>query len=423
MCRASRTSRGIAAAVWIALLAMTAPLRAEESCEPFPADAATVAPPSTSASGAAEVLLMLPKRADGTVDTDGLELAPGARIASSYFSPLICATLSVVVGPPGTPASELVRGLPDDALVVENSVYEGAADLPSEGVAVPGSGPDPYRPLQYALDWIDVDASRSVTDGTGARIAILDSLPDVAHPDLPGVRVVRPTELPQTGVGSHGTLIAGIAGAAVDNGFGIAGVAPGAELLAIPVCRPPSDPGESDRCLLFDVLVGIDAAFTAEAQVVNLSLVGPPNPLLERAMARLDGLGIVAVAAAGNEGSDAPRYPAAYPTVIGVNALDQDGAPFTANNRGSHVEIAAPGVEIISTIPGGGFAFSDGTSLATAHVSAVLGLLIAAEPDVVRARRALFEAGHRNRRATRDYAALPEVCSALALLGKPCPDR
>jgi subtilisin family serine protease len=423
MCRAARTWRSIAAAVWIAILATTAPLRAEESCEPFPPDAAAIAPPSTTPSGTAEVLLMLPKRADGSVDTDGLVLAPGARIASSHFSPVICATLSIVVGPPGTAASDLVRGLPEDALVVENSEYEGAAVETSEGEAIPGSGPDPYRPLQYALDWIAVDASRSVTDGAGARIAVLDSLPDVAHPDLPGIRVVRPSALPKTGVGGHGTMIAGITHAAEDNGFGIAGVAPGAELLAVPVCRPASDPAEADRCLLFDVLVGFDAAFEAEAQVLNLSLVGPPNPLLERAMARLDGLGMLAVASAGNDGGDEPRYPAAYPTVIGVGALDQDGAPFATNNRGSHVEIAAPGVEIITTIPGGGFAFSDGTSLATAQVSGVLGLLIAAVPDVARARQALFEAGHRDRRATRDYAALPEVCSALALLGKPCPAR
>jgi subtilisin family serine protease len=140
-------------------------------------------------------------------------------------------------------------------------------------------------------------------------------------------------------------------------------------------------------------------------------------------MTRLDGLGMLVVAAAGNEAVDEPRYPAAYPTVIGVGALDRDGVPFGSNHRGAHVEIAAPGVEIVSTIPGGSFAFSDGTSLATAHVSAVLGLLMAAVPDAVLARQALFEAGHRDRRATRNTAALPEVCSALELLEKPCTTR
>jgi subtilisin family serine protease len=135
-------------------------------------------------------------------------------------------------------------------------------------------------------------------------------------------------------------------------------------------------------------------------------------------MDRLDQLGVVLVAAVGNEGLDVPRYPAAYPSVIGVGAVDSKGRVYPRGNRGPAVEVLAPGVEIVSTVPGDTFAFGDGTSLAAANVTGVLALAIAASGDPLAARTAFFQA------AQQDSATLPirmpSICAVLKRLGKPC---
>jgi subtilisin family serine protease len=360
-----------------------------------------------------EALVALPKRADGKVGAD-LELGPGARIAGSYFSPILCSTVVRVVGPPDADADALVRRSPAGSAVVRNDVYRTAAP---EVRPVGSRGPDPYRDLQYGLDQAKVDAARAVTDGAGARVALLDSRPDAAHRELTAVRIRLLDPDPTGTAAAHGSILAGIVDAIEDNAFGIAGVAPGAELIAIPVCTPDGE-SASDACALSDLLRGVDVAWEERAQIVNLSLVGPANPLLQRAMDRLDQLGVVLVAAVGNESSDEPRYPAAYPSVIGVGAVDRDGKPYARGNRGNAVEVLAPGVEIVSSVPGDAFAFGDGTSLAAAHVTGLLALAIAASGDPLAARTAFFQAA---REIGGTPVGVPPICEVLARLGKPCP--
>lgn len=378
---------------------------------PSPADASPV-------SG--EALLALPKGPDGRVPTD-FELAPGASVAASFFSPVLCATVVRVVGPPGVPPSALVARAPDSAVTVPNDVYVSAATELRPLEPAPGGGSDPYRPLQWGLARAGAERAWPVADGAGARVALLDSAPDAAHRDLAGVRVAPLPGAPPPAVGTHGSLLAGIVRAVAGNGFGIAGLAPGAELVGVPVCRPRGA-SAADECRLFELLRGVDLAWDQGAQLLNLSLVGPPNPLLRKAMDRMDELGAVVVAAAGNEGVAEPRYPAAYPSVIGVGAVDRAGAPYARGNRGPSVELVAPGVEILSTVPGGSFAFGDGTSLAAAHVSGVLALAVSASGGDARlARAALFEAAQAHVESPGNQpATLPAACDVLAVLGKPC---
>ncbi len=370
------------------------------------------APAALFAGERGEVLLALPKLASGAVAAD-FKLAPGARVASSYFSPVLCSTLVRIVGAPDADPAALIRSAPTGSAVVRNDVYRtAAAELRPIGV-----GPDPYRDLQYALDVEGVDAARSVTDGKGARVVVLDSAPDPAHRDLLGGRIATVENGPSATPAAHGTLVAGIIHAIENNAFGIAGAVPGADLLSIVVCKPATA-GASDECRLSDLLRGVDLAWESGAQIVNMALVGPPNPLLERAMARLDQLGVVLVAAVGNEGLDVARYPAAYPSVIGVGAVDSAGRVYPRGNLGPAVEVLAPGVEIVSTVPGDAFAFGDGTSLAAANVTGVLALAIAASGDPLAARTAFFQA------AQAESAALPiripPICTVLKRLGKPC---
>jgi subtilisin family serine protease len=212
-------------------------------------------------------------------------------------------------------------------------------------------------------------------------------------------------------------MVVGIMRAIEHNAFGIEGIAPGAEVVSIPICTP-SGGGSSDECRLSDLLRGVDVAWENGAQVVNMALVGPPNPLLRRAMDRLDQLGVLLVAAVGNEGLDQARYPAAYASVIGVGAVDANDQVYPRGNRGSAVEVLAPGVEIISTVPGDSFAFGDGTSLAAANVTGLLALAIAASGDPLAARTAFFQAAQEGGRAI--PIRIPKMCAVLARLGKPC---
>jgi subtilase family protein len=355
-----------------------------------------------------EALLVLPKRPDGSI-AHGYRLAPGARIVDSFWSPVLCATIARVVGDPLSDPYDLVAKLPSDAAVAPNHVYTSAADQVKPA-------PDAYRSLQHALDDLGVDAARVVSTGAGVRVAVLDSAPQNDHPDLPPVRLVPLTGGPH-GVGVHGTLTIGVIAAIPNNGFGIAGVAPGVEVIAIPVCTPLGATPR-DSCGLFDLLRGLDLAWTEKARVLNLSLVGPPNPLLERAVNRLDDLGAIVVAAAGNEGVDEARYPAAYPSAVGVGAIDAKGARYARSNGGRSAQIWAPGTDVLSTVPGGAFAFASGTSFAAAHVSGALAVLIGsgATPDA--ARRALFQSA---RSGASPSPVMAPLCSALAQLGHACP--
>jgi subtilisin family serine protease len=358
-----------------------------------------------------EALLVLPKRADGTVASD-FELAPGARIVSSYWSPVLCSTIARVAGHADASPSQLVTKLPEDATLAPNHVYATAATQVEPA-------PDPYRRMQYGLDRLGVDAARPVSSGAGVRVAVLDSAPQADHPDLAGVHVVRLKNGPSDAPAMHGSLTTGVIAAVAKNGFGIAGVAPGAEVIAIPVCKPLGATAR-DSCDLFDVLRGFDVAVGRRAQILNVSLVGPPNPLLARATHRLDEIGAVVVAAAGNEATEAPRYPAAYASVVGVGAVDAKGAQDPQSNRGLSAEIWAPGTEVLSTVPGGAFAFASGTSFAAAHVSGALAVLIGSGVAPADARRALFHAASA-RSAGAQTPTIAALCDALERLGHTCP--
>jgi subtilisin family serine protease len=120
--------------------------------------------------------------------------------------------------------------------------------------------------------------------------------------------------------------------------------------------------------------------------VINLSLTGPPNRLLEVAINKVSRTGVVVLAAAGTDGPMAtPRYPAAYSSVVAVTAVDSRGRAFRLANRGDYLALAAPGVNLRHALAGGGYTTSSGTSFAVPFVSTVVALLKqdAADDDVV----------------------------------------
>ena len=212
-----------------------------------------------------EVLLALPKRADGTIDQNFV-LAPGARIAGSFFSPVLCASVARIVGPEDGSSVDgpLVEKVPPGGAIVPHHRYVGA------GATVRPFVPDPYAKLQYSLGELGAEAAWPLSDGTGATVALIDSMPAVEHPELRAVEIsLAPGGLTAASAGTHGTMMAGVIAAERGNGFGIAGVAPGASVVAIPSCKPAAQGGTADDCALYDVLRGLDHAWDRRAQIVR----------------------------------------------------------------------------------------------------------------------------------------------------------
>ena len=168
---------------------------------------------------------------------------------------------------------------------------------------------------------------------------------------------------------------------AAHNKFGISGVAPGMRLISIKVLKERKDSHEGEGTAA-TVARGVDFALQAGSQVINLSFGAPQlDPQLNRAIDEAVKRGVVVVAAAGNGG---PRgramYPAAMGEVIAVSAVDVDNSFYVDGTAGDYIDLAAPGVNIISTTPDNSFDYTSGTSQAAAHVTGVVALLLEKRP-------------------------------------------
>ncbi len=243
---------------------------------------------------------------------------------------------------------------------------------------------DPLRWQQWALDKVSFEPAWLVTRGQGVIVAIIDTGVEADHQDLagsvlPGVDFVHPGGDGRTDPNGHGTHVAGIIAAHANNGLGIAGAAPGVRILPVRVLD------QNGAGVASNVAKGIIWATDHGARVVNVSLGGGPAPGVEQAIQYANSRGAVVVAAAGNNAQtgDAPVYPAAYPEAIAVTAVDSNlGHPDFANT-GSYIDVAAPGVGIVSAwgSDSSAYASATGTSMATPFAAAEAALIIAARPS------------------------------------------
>ena len=249
-----------------------------------------------------------------------------------------------------------------------------------------GSPSDPLFGSQADLAQIGVPEVWKTTRGDpSVVVAVIDSGVDLTHPDLDGVTVVSPRDTfwnnaDVTDEVGHGTHVTGTILAETDNAEGISGIAPASTLMPIKVAGPEGSLSFSD------VLDGVDWAREHGADIINMSLGGGLTPeqvaLGQPTFTAARDAGILMVAAAGNDGIDLRMYPASFAGVVSVNAVDgQDHlAPFS--NTGKAVDLAAPGVDLVSTIPGGSYEVDSGTSMASPHVAGVAALVWAARPDL-----------------------------------------
>jgi hypothetical protein len=224
--------------------------------------------------------------------------------------------------------------------------------------------------VNYAFDRIALDAKQA--SGENVRIAVIDTGIDDTNPALAGVIAGQFDAMPDVPIEKrdHGTSIDGlIAGVGA-----LEGMAPGARIYHARAF-------EGGKSTMDVILAALDWAAEQDVRIINMSFVGPKNDLLGVACRNARALGMVLVAAAGNNGPKAPYgYPAAFDGVIAVTATDAKDGLMPQANRGAYVFISAPGVEMVAP-SGAGSDVVTGTSFAAAIVSGAIANLIHAAPD------------------------------------------
>ncbi|MGC8780520.1 MAG: S8 family serine peptidase, partial [Anaerolineae bacterium] len=258
------------------------------------------------------------------------------------------------------------------------------------GIACAGltpTDPDYSNPyLVYAPQLLNAPAAWDYTTGYATvTVAVVDTGVSLSHPEfagriLPGWDFVNSDSDPSDDNG-HGTHVAGIIAAAMNNGLGTTGLAPNVSILPVKVL------GAAKSGTWANVSLGIRYAADYGAKVINLSLGGTtPSTALLDAIRYAQSKGALVVAAAGNNGSSAPFYPAYYDEVVAVSATDEYDQYWTISNYGTWVDVAAPGSSIWSTYwttsNPNGYGFMSGTSMAAPHVSGLAALIWSVNPTL-----------------------------------------
>jgi len=261
-------------------------------------------------------------------------------------------TLAPNANPDALPASPVVLLVEPDyiasALQVDDPFYEQQWSLPVVGL------PRTWQVLPQNL--------RPVT------VAVIDSGVCANHPDLSGRLLagydfVQGDATPQDEFG-HGCSVAGIIAAQQNNGLGIAGVAPNAQIMPL---RVLDGTGSGSYSAIAEAIV---YAADEGAEVLNLSLAGTfYSEVMAGAVAYALERNVQIIAASGNMGTDTPYYPAAFPGVIAVGSIDPSLERSDFSNYGAHVRTLAPGRDILTTMNNGGYDFQTGTSFAAPIVA------------------------------------------------------
>ncbi len=236
--------------------------------------------------------------------------------------------------------------------------------------------------IVYSLAAIRADAAQRIATGKGVTVAVIDTGIDSSHPAL-RERIAAHANFVDNGERSftsdrHGTAVAGVIAARTADGAAALGVAPQSRIAALKACWHQGAHGGA-RCSSWTIARALDHAITAAYPVLNLSLAGPPDALIARLLARAEAGGITVIAAAA-ESEDGAGFPASFDTVIAVAASDVHGRVRSRGRAQPTSLVAAPGVDVLSTVPGAGYDFSSGSSIAAAHVSGVVALLLQQAP-------------------------------------------
>jgi subtilisin family serine protease len=297
------------------------------------------------------------------------------QIAADGFTIVARAPLSLIGGevarlrPPSGVGLEAVRQrilqIAPGAIVDENHIYRPVV-MPCNRDACPAF---------EMIGWVKPPARCDLS----VSIGMIDTAVNPDHEALraQAVEIVSVmSEGDRASAASHGTAIAALL--VGDDASRTPGLLPGARLIAVEAFHRDRAGDASDA---YKLVRALDALNARGIRVVNMSFAGPANLPLERAVSRAGEEGMILVAAAGNRGANAPpAYPAAYPSVIAVTAVDRTGKIFRQAGQGEHIAFAAPGVRLWTAASVSGGRYRSGTSYAVPFVAAAAAAALAATP-------------------------------------------
>jgi type VII secretion-associated serine protease mycosin len=250
-------------------------------------------------------------------------------------------------------------------------------------LAAAASVNDPLAPDQWGWHRVKADQAYDTGyHGEGVVVALLDTGVDAEHPDL-AANIIDGWNFVDgndniTDVDGHGTMVCGIIAAVANNGIGIAGVAPNVSIMPLKVLTESGGNMSS-------IDLAIRYAADHGAQVIGMSLGGNSVRfpfMMQAAVEYAYEKGCILVAAAGNDGSSDLFYPAAFDQVIAVSAIDENDQKASFSNYGNYIDFCAPGVNVLTTWPGGAYAYGNGTSFAAPFVTGVVALMLSKDPSL-----------------------------------------
>ena len=268
--------------------------------------------------------------------------------------------------------------------------HAGSKDSPASALT-PGAActPEQCQP-RAVIGWKDFLRTCSA----GLAMGMIDTGVDASHPALASGAMAHRIVMEsfrntgkKAAAKSHGTAVAALL--VGDAAHGVAGLVPDVTLYAADVFYADGDQSVTDTVSL---LRALDWMHRQGVRLINMSFTGPDDPVLAAAIAQTVRTGVIIVAAAGNDGSDAPpAFPAAYPGVIAVTAVTSDLKPYQRANHGSYIALSAPGVHIWTAAANGKGAYESGTSFAAPYVTAIVATMLratgsrASVKDIIRA--------------------------------------
>lgn len=319
--------------------------------------------------------------------------------------------------PADQPLESVITSLQTDPrveLVQANQVFDALQTAPDDHY----SSYAPYAGLVYGIRLLEAHRAQRISTGRGVTVAVIDTGADTGHPDLRS-RGVRMANFVEGGEQSfsldrHGTAVAGIIGAH-PNGVGLEGVAPDTLLSVVKACWYSDPTSAKALCSSWTLAKAVDFAINGGAKVINLSLNGRPDPLLGRLVAAAHRRGIVLVAAAAEDRDD-PGFPAAVNAVIPVISCDVNRTVSLPRWRSATFVAVAPGQDIVAPAPRDRYALLSGSSLAAAHVTGVVALLLQRQPDLSPDRvKTLLQTSARSVSTARAELGVVDACAVLKL--------
>ncbi len=234
---------------------------------------------------------------------------------------------------------------------------------------------DPQDDLQHIYAQLNLQDLHQHYQGNGTRVAIVDTGVDIRHPDLKD-RVVQHANLIRNNpyrAEIHGTAVAGVMAAGI-NGYGISGIAPKADLIALRACWQTSEEHPEGRCTSVSVSKALDMAIESDARIVNMSFgSAAPDRLMMQLLDAGTQKSIIFVAPVGNhKPAKTIPFPASHPKVLAVGGIDAQGGFYPNASLAAAADVCAPAANIFTTVPGSAHNFISGTSISAAIVTGML---------------------------------------------------